>query len=73
MLFRSVTVIRESRSIDIARNHTTGSNGDGERRALDAPIETAPAPLDPASLESASLDPAPLDARPIEDSPSQAA
>ncbi len=68
-----VTVIRESRSIDIARNHTTGSNGDGERRALDAPIETAPAPLDPASLESASLDPAPLDARPIEDSPSQAA
>jgi conserved hypothetical protein YmdA/YtgF len=68
-----VTVIRESRSIDVARNHTTGSNGDGERRALDAPIETAPAPLDPASLESASLDPAPLDARPIEDSPSQAA
>jgi ribonuclease Y len=68
-----VTVIRESRSIDVARNHTTGSNGDGERRALDAPIETAPAPLDPASLESASLDPAPLDGRPIEDSPSQAA
>jgi ribonuclease Y len=68
-----VTVIRESRSIDVARNHTTGSNGDGERRALDAAIETAPAPLDPASLESASLDPAPLDARPIEDSPSQAA
>ena len=68
-----VTVIRESRSIDVARNHTTGSNGDGERRALDAPIETAPAPLDPASLESASLDPAPLDARPIEESPSQAA
>ena len=68
-----VTVIRESRSIDVARNHTTGSNGDGERRALDAPIETAPAPLDPASLESASLDPAPLDVRPIEDSPSQAA
>jgi ribonuclease Y len=68
-----VTVIRESRSVDVARNHTTGSNGDGERRALDAPIETAPASLDPASLESASLDPAPLDARPIEDSPSQAA
>jgi ribonuclease Y len=68
-----VTVIRESRSIDVARNHTTGSNGDGERRALDAPIETAPAPLEAASLESASLDPAPLDVRPIEDSPSQAA
>ncbi|HEX7583032.1 MAG TPA: ribonuclease Y [Gaiellaceae bacterium] len=68
-----VTVIRESRSVDVARNHTIGSNGDGERRALDAPIETAPAPLDPASLESASLDPASIDARPIEDSPSQAA
>ena len=65
-----VTVIRESRSIDVARNHTTGSNGDGERRALEPPIETAPVPLelDPGSLESA-----PLDARPIEDSPSQAA
>ncbi len=65
-----VTVIRESRSVDVARNHTTGSNGDGERRALEPPIETAPVPLE---LDPASLDPAPLDARPIEDSPSQAA
>ena len=65
-----VTVIRESRSVDIARNHTTASNGDGERRALEPPIETAPVPLE---LDPASLDPAPLDARPIEDSPSQAA
>ena len=65
-----VTVIRESRSGAVARNHTTGSNGDGERRALEPPIETAPVPLE---LDPASLDPAPLDARPIEDSPSQAA
>jgi ribonucrease Y len=40
-----VTVIRESRSVDIARNHTAGSNGDGERRPLEA---TA---LEPPSIE----------------------
>jgi ribonuclease Y len=57
-----VTVIRESRSVDIARNHTTGSNGDGDRRALDAAIEAAP-PMEAAPA----LDP------PIEDSPIQAA
>ena len=42
-----VTVIRESRSVDIARNHTTqAQNGDAERRppdcALDAPVEDSP-------------------------------
>jgi ribonuclease Y len=46
-----VTVIRESRSVDIARNHTTGSNGNGERPVLDAPIEAAP-PLDPPVEDS---------------------
>jgi hypothetical protein len=34
-----VTVIRESRSVDIARNHTPGANGDASGRALDTPIE----------------------------------
>ena len=48
-----VTVIRESRSVDVARNHTTGSNGDGERRALDAPIEVAP--LEPPSIEDSPI------------------
>src|SRR5665213_1085637 len=56
-----VTVIRESRSVDVARNHTTGSNGDGERRPLDAAIEVG------------SLDPPTTEALPIEDSPIQAA
>ncbi len=60
-----VTVIRESRSVDIARNHTTGGNGDGERRAVDSPIE-APA------LDARPID-APIDATPVEDSPIQAA
>ncbi len=60
-----VTVIRESRSVDVARNHTTGSNGDGERRALDAPI--SPAPIDKAPIVDASLDIS------IGDSPIQAA
>jgi ribonuclease Y len=56
-----VTVIRESRSVDVARNHTTGgNNGDGERRALDAPIATP-------------LDAPPIGAPPIEDSPIEAA
>jgi len=55
-----VTVIRESRSVDVARNHV-GSNGDAERRAAGAPIETAP------------LSTAPIDETPLGDSPSQAA
>jgi ribonucrease Y len=46
-----VTVIRESRSVDVARNHTTGSNGNGERPGLDAPIEAA-TPLDPPIEDS---------------------
>jgi ribonuclease Y len=46
-----VTVIRESRSVDIARNHTTGSNGNGERPVLEAPIEAA-VPLDPPVEDS---------------------
>ena len=56
-----VTVIRESRSVDVARNHTTGSNGDGERRLHDSPIEAVP-------LEST-----PIEAAPIKDAPIQAA
>jgi ribonuclease Y len=36
-----VTVIRESRSVDVARNRTAGSNGDLERSAVDAPIDSA--------------------------------
>jgi ribonuclease Y len=35
-----VTVIRESRSVDVARNHTAVQNGDGNGHALDAPVET---------------------------------
>src|SRR6266850_188889 len=35
-----VTVIRESRSVDIARNHTTSAqNGDAEPRPADVPLE----------------------------------
>jgi ribonuclease Y len=45
-----VTVIRESRSVDVARNHT---NGDGERRLHDAPIE-APA-VDPTPIEDSPI------------------
>jgi ribonuclease Y len=45
-----VTVIRESRSVDVARNHV---NGDGERRALDVAIEVAP--LDPPSIEDSPI------------------
>jgi ribonucrease Y len=61
-----VTVIRESRSVDVARNHTAGSNGDGERRLHDAP-------LDAGSLDAVPLDAVPLESTPIEDSPIQAA
>jgi hypothetical protein len=36
-----VTVIRESRSVDVARNHTAVQNGDGNGHALDAaPVDT---------------------------------
>jgi ribonuclease Y len=45
-----VTVIRESRSVDIARNHTTGSNGNGEGPVLDPPIDAPP--LDPPVEDS---------------------
>jgi len=62
-----VTVIRESRSVDVARNHTTGGNGEGERRALDTPVEATPL------LDARAIDPPPLDPAPIEDSPIQAA
>jgi ribonucrease Y len=48
-----VTVIRESRSVDVARNHTAGANGDGERRLHDAPIE-APA-IDPTPIEDSPI------------------
>ena len=53
-----VTVIRESRSVDVARNHTPGTNGDAERRPLEAAGEIVPPALGPS---------------PIEDSPIQAA
>ena len=53
-----VTVIRESRSVDVARNHTPGTNGDAERRPLEAAGEIVPPALGPS---------------PIEDSPFQAA
>ncbi|MGZ4334631.1 MAG: hypothetical protein ACXVRJ_10220, partial [Gaiellaceae bacterium] len=60
-----VTVIRESRSVDIARNHTNVQNGDTESRALDAPIggPIAEVPLSDVSLGDI----------PIGDSPIQAA
>jgi ribonuclease Y len=48
-----VTVIRESRSVDVARNHTAGMNGDGERRLHDAPLE-APA-VDPTPIEDSPI------------------
>jgi hypothetical protein len=35
-----VTVIRESRSVDVARNHSAVQNGDGNGHALDAPVDT---------------------------------
>ncbi|MCW2977156.1 MAG: metal dependent phosphohydrolase [Actinomycetia bacterium] len=47
-----VTVIRESRSVDVARNHTSGGNGNGDRRALDAPIAT---PLDAPPIEDSPI------------------
>jgi ribonucrease Y len=56
-----VTVIRESRSVDIARNHTNVQNGDTEPRALDAPIGGVP------------IDEVALGDIPIGDSPIQAA
>jgi ribonuclease Y len=36
-----VTVIRESRSVDVARNHTAVQNGDGNGHTLEAPVDTA--------------------------------
>jgi ribonucrease Y len=43
-----VTVIRESRSVDIARNHTIGGNGDA--RPADVPLE---APLGDSPIQAA--------------------
>jgi ribonuclease Y len=37
-----VTVIRESRSVDIARNHVAVQNGESDTRALDAPVGDSP-------------------------------
>jgi ribonuclease Y len=48
-----VTVIRESRSVDIARNHAPGSNGDGGGRALDAPLEVPQ--LDASAVEDSPI------------------
>ena len=61
-----VTVIRESRSVDIARNHTNVQNGDTEPRALDAPIGGVP-------IDEVPLDDVSLGEIPIGDSPIQAA
>jgi len=61
-----VTVIRESRSVDVARNHTNVQNGDTEPRALDAPIGGVP-------IDEVLLDDVSLEDIPIGDSPIQAA
>jgi ribonuclease Y len=61
-----VTVIRESRSVDIARNHTNVQDGDTEPRALDAPIGGV-------SIDEAPLADVSLGDIPIGDSPIQAA
>jgi ribonucrease Y len=46
-----VTVIRESRSVDVARNHTMpAQNGDGEPRPADIPLE---APLGDSPIQAA--------------------
>jgi ribonuclease Y len=46
-----VTVIRESRSVDIARNHTIpAQNGDAEPRPIDVPLET---PLGDSPIQAA--------------------
>jgi len=37
-----VTVIRESRTVDVARNHAAVQNGDAEPRAADAPVPDSP-------------------------------
>jgi ribonucrease Y len=40
-----VTVIRESRSVDVARNHTAVQNGEGNGHALDRPAEPQDSPI----------------------------
>ena len=40
-----VTVIRESRSVDVARNHTAVQNGEGNGHALDRPVEPQDSPI----------------------------
>ncbi len=45
-----VTVIRESRSVDIARNHPQGQNGDAERRPTEPPIDT---PIEDSPIQAA--------------------
>jgi len=58
-----VTVIRESRSVDVARNHTNAQNGDTEPRALDAPIGGVPidgVPIDDVPLDDVALEDIPI-------------
>ena len=43
-----VTVIRESRSVDVARNHTAVLNGEGNGHALDRPAEPQDSPIQAA-------------------------
>ena len=59
-----VTVIRESRSVDVARNHTNVQNGDTEPRALDAPIGGVP--IDEVLLDDVSLGDIPIGDAPIQ-------
>jgi ribonuclease Y len=43
-----VTVIRESRSVDVARNHAAVQNGEGNGHALDRPAEPQDTPIQAA-------------------------
>jgi ribonucrease Y len=43
-----VTVIRESRSVDVARNHTAVQNGEGNGHALERPSEPQDSPIQTA-------------------------
>jgi ribonuclease Y len=71
-----VTVIRESRSVDIARNHANVQNGDIESRGLDAPLGGVAidrVPRDGLPIEVAPIDDVSLGDISLGDSPIQAA
>jgi ribonuclease Y len=51
-----VTVIRESRAVDVARNHAPGANGDGEPRPVAAPLVDTPVgelPIEDSPIQAA--------------------